>query len=155
TRSYKLPAFETVRSTGTDERIAPDSQRVRKERQFPRFGRLEWVDVAFDAVLNTKVQTLVAPLETVTSQTLEKKLGGITSVADLRTKLLALYNAPSIVDDIFVRLRISTLEDFEQQRHLFIELVGASPPAFDPNDPNAVRDFSVSLRVKIADGFDV
>lgn len=155
TRSFKVPAFETIRSTGTDERILPDSQRVRKERLMPRFGRLEWVDVAFDAVLNTKVQTLVAPLQSVTSQTLEQKLGGVSSIADLRAKLLALYNAPSIIDDIFARLEISTLEDFEEQRHLFIELAGAAPPAFDPNDPAAARDFTVSLRVKVADGFDV
>jgi hypothetical protein len=153
-RSYKVPAFETVRSRGTDERILPDSQRVRTERALPRFGRLDWVDVAFDAVLSTKMQILVAPLQTVTSQTLEQKLGGVTSIADLRAKLLALY-APSVVDDIFARLRISTLEDFERQRHLFIELVGAPPPAFDANDPAAARDFTVSLRVKIVDGFDV
>src|SRR6516165_6015719 len=100
TRSYKVPTFETVRSNGTDERILPDTQRVRKERVMPRSGRLEWVDVAFDAVLNTKVQTLVAPLQSVTSQTLEQKLGGISSIAELRTKLLALY-APSIVDALF------------------------------------------------------
>jgi hypothetical protein len=155
TRSYKVPAFETVRSNGTDERIVPDTQRVRKERVVPRSGRLEWVDVAFDAVLNTKVQTLVAPLQSITSQTLEQKLGGIASIADLRAKLLALYKASSIVDDIFARLRITTLDDFERQRHLLIELVGAAPPAFDPNDPGAARDFTVSLRVKIADGFDV
>jgi hypothetical protein len=155
TRSYKVPAFESIRSSGTDERILPDTQRVRKERVLPRFGRLEWIDVAFDAVLNTKVQTLVAPLQSVTSQTLEQKLGGITSIADLRAKLLALYNAPSIVDDIFGRLRISTIDDFERQRHLFIELVGAAPPPFDPNDPKVVQDFTVSVRVKIADGFDV
>ena len=154
-RSYKVPAFETVRSTGTDERIVPDTQRVRKERVLPRFGRLDWVDVAFDAILNTKVQMLVAPLQSVSSETLEQKLGGVASIADLRAKLLALYNAPSVVDAIFARLRISTLEDFERQRHLFIELVGAAPPAFDPNDPNAARDFTVSVRVKIADGFDV
>ena len=155
TRSFKVPAFETIRSTGTDERIVPDTQRVRKERVLPRFGRLEWVDVAFDAVLNTKVETLVAPLQAVTSQTLEQKLGGVTSIADLRAKLLALYNAPSVVDDIFSRLRIATLDDFERQRHLFVELIGAAPPAFDPSDPNAARDFTVSVRVKIADGFDV
>jgi hypothetical protein len=154
TRSYKVPTFETVRSNGTDERILPDTQRVRKERVMPRSGRLEWVDVAFDAVLNTKVQTLVAPLQSVTSQTLEQKLGGIASIADLRAKLLALY-APSVVDALFAKLKISTLEDFERQRHLFIELIGAPPPAFDPNDPNAARDFTVSVRVKIADGFDV
>jgi hypothetical protein len=154
-RSYKVPAFETVRSNGTDERIVPDAQRVRKERVVPRFGRLDWIDVGFAAVLNTKVQTLVAPLQSVNSQTLEQKLGGIASIADLRAKLLALYNAPSIVDDIFARLGISTLDDFERQRHLFIELVGMAPPPFDPNDPAAAQDFTVSLRVKIADGFDV
>ena len=30
-----------------------------------------------------------------------------------------------------------------------------APPAFDPNDPAAMRNFTVSVRVKIADGFDV
>jgi len=154
TRSYKVPAFESIRSSGTDERIVPDSQRVRKERVIARFGRLDWIDVAFDAVLNTKVQTLVAPLQSVTSQTLEQKLGAIASIADLRAKLLALY-APSIIDALFAELKISTIDDFERQRHLFIELIGAAPPAFDPNDPAAARDFTVYLRVKIADGFDV
>jgi hypothetical protein len=120
----------------------------------PRFGRLDWVDVAFDAVLNTKVHKLVAPLQSVTVESLEQRLSGVTSIADLRAKLLILY-APSVVDAIFAKLRISTLEDFKQQRHLFIELVGAAPPAFDPNDPAAQRNYTVSLRVKIVDGFDV
>jgi len=154
TRSYKVPAFESIRSSGTDERIVPDTQRVRTERVLPRFGRLDWVDVAFDAVLNTKVQTLVAPLQSVTSQTLEQKLAGIASIADLRAKLLALY-APSVVDALFAELKISTIADFERQRHLFIELIGAAPPAFDPNDPDVARDFTVYVRVKIADGLDV
>jgi hypothetical protein len=153
-RSYKVPTFETVRSNGTDERISPDAQRVQKERVMPRSGRLEWVDVAFDVVLNTKVQTLVGPLQSVTLQTLEQKLGGVASIADLRAKLLALY-APSIVDALFAELKISTFDDFERQRHLFIELIGAAPPPFDPNDPAAARNFTVSVGVKIADGFDV
>jgi len=154
TRSYKVPTFETVRSNGTDERISPDTRRVQKERVMPRSGRLEWVDVAFDTVLNTKVQTLVAPLQSVTSQSLEHKLGGINSIAELRTKLLALY-APTVVDALFAELKISTFDDFERQRHLFIELIGAAPPAFDPTDPAAARNFTASVAVKIADGFDV
>ncbi len=153
-RSYKVPAFESVRSSGTDERIVPDTQRVRKERVLHRFGRLEWVEVAFDAVLNAKVQILVAPLQSVTIETLETKLGGIASIAELRAKLLTLY-APSVVDAIFAKLKITTLDDFERQHHLFVELVGAAPPAFDPNDPSSQRNYTVSLRVKIADGFDV
>jgi hypothetical protein len=153
-RSYKVPAFESVRSNGTDERIVPDTQRVRTERVLPRFGRLDWVDVAFDATLQTVAETLVSPLQSVTSQTLEQKLGGIASIADLRAKLSALY-APSVVDDIFTRLRIIALDDFERQKHLFVELVGAPPPAFNPADPAAALSFTVSLRVKIVDGFDV
>jgi hypothetical protein len=153
-RSYKIPAFETVRSNGTDERIVPSTERVRKDRTFPRFGRLDWVDVAFDATIQTKVQQLVARLQSVTSTTLEAKLGGVLSLDDLRTKLLALY-APSVVDDFFAKAKISTFDDFTRQRHLFIELLGATPPTFDPNDPAAARDFTVSMRVKIVDGFDV
>jgi hypothetical protein len=90
----------------------------------------------------------------VTAQTLEQRLGGVASIADLRAKLLALY-APSIVDALFAKLNISTFDDFERQHHLFIELIGAAPPPFDANDPAAARDFTVSVRVKIADGFDV
>jgi hypothetical protein len=153
-RSYKIPAFESIRSSGTDERIVPDTQRVRKERVLARSGRLDWVDVAFDAVLDTKVQTLVAPLQSANVETLEQKLGGVSSIADLREKLLGLYPA-SVVDVLFARMRISTFSDFMQQRHLFVELIGAKPPVFDPNDPSVARSFTVHLQVKIADGFDV
>lgn len=154
TRSYKIPAFESIRSSGTDERVVPDTRRTRVERIFPRFGRLEWVDVAFDAILNTKVKVLVAPLQSVTTQSLKDKLGSYGSIAELRAKLLVLY-APSVVDAIFTKLNISTLDDFERQHHIFVELIGAPPPDFNPEDPAAQRDFSVSMRVKIADGFDV
>jgi len=153
-RSYKVPAFESIRSSGTDERVVPDTQRVRKELVLPRFGRLDWVDVAFDAVLSTKVQILVAPLQSVTVETLEQKLGGIVSIADLRTKLLTLY-APSVVDAIFAKLNVTTLDDFERQHHLFVELVGAAPPVFDPNNPANQRDYTVSMRMRIVDGFDI
>ncbi|MDR3470649.1 MAG: hypothetical protein P4M09_03005 [Devosia sp.] len=153
-RSYKVPAFESVRSTGVDERILPDMQRVRKERVLPRYGRLDWVDVAFEAELIAKVSSLVGPIESVTIEGLEERLGGVNSIAELRTKLLPLY-APSMVDDLFARLRISSLEDFTRQIHLFVELVGAAPPSFDPEDPAASRSYTVPLRVKIADGFDI
>jgi hypothetical protein len=153
-RAYKVPIYDSVRSNGTDERIVPDSQRVQISRVWSRLGRLDWIDVAFDAVLNTQVQTLVGPLQSISIETLEQKLGGVTSIDDLRAKLLALY-APSVVDAIFAKLNITTLADFETRYHLFIEFVGAAPPAFDPNDPSTRRSFPVSVRVKIADGFDV
>jgi hypothetical protein len=154
-RAYKVPAFQSIRISGADERILPDAQRTISERVLSRQGRLDWVDVAFDAILKAKVQALIGPLQSVTVETLEAKLGQPTSLDDLHAKLTALFVAPSIVDAIFAELRITTLEDFERQRHLFVQLVGAPPPAFDPNDPAAARDFRVSMCVKIADGFDV
>lgn len=153
-RSYKVPVFETVRSSGTDERVTPDVQRVRKERVLPRHGRLDWVDVAFDATLDAQVKTLTGPLQGVTAESLEEKLGNVRSVAALRAALLALY-PPSIVDEIFRRLRISTFDDYERQKHLFIELVGAPPPDFQPNDPANFRSYPLRVRIKIADSFDV
>jgi len=153
-RSYKVPAFESVRSSGIDERITPDMQRVRKERTLPRFGRLDWVDVAFAATLVAKVQTLVAPLQTVTVQSLIQRLGPIASIADLRAKLRDLYPS-SMVDDIFATLNISTIEDFRRLTHLFVELVGGAPPAFDADDPATLRSYAVPVRIKIVDGFDI
>jgi hypothetical protein len=153
-RSYKVPVFETIRTNGTDERILPDAQRVKKQWQAPRSGRLDWIDVAFKASVTTKMKTLVAPLKSVTSQMLEQKLGSVTSLADLRAKLETLY-APSVVDDLLKRLRISTLADFKRRQHLLLELVGAEPPPFDPQDPANVRNYEISVCVKISDGFDV
>lgn len=153
-RSYKVPVFETFRSRGVEEQVVPSTQRIRIEHTQPRHGRLDWVDVAFDAVLTTQMSTLVAPLQSITTQLLEQKLGGVTSLAQLRSSLLTLY-VPSLVDAIFARLNITTFADFEQQKHLFVELIGAPPPPFDPLDPQTFRDYTVPLRVKIADGFDV
>jgi hypothetical protein len=153
-RSYKVPVFESVRMSGTEERIAPDMQRVRKERIMPRHGRLGWVDVAFDATLEARVQALVAPLRTVTSQSLESRLGDVHTLDQLRAALLALY-PPGVVDAVFRQLRIGTFDDFARQRHLFVQLVGAQPPDFDPEDPATARSFDLPVRVLIADGFDV
>jgi hypothetical protein len=153
-RSFKVPAYETVRSNGTEERILPDAQRVRTERVLPRFGRLDWVDVAFDAVLAVQVQQLNGNLQSVASRSLVDKLGGIASIADLQTKLAAIY--PQVmVDDIFKTLRITTLADFMRKQHLFVDIAASAPPPFDPQDPAATRPFTVPMRVKIADGFDV
>ena len=127
-RAYKVPAFQSIRVSGADERILPDPQRTLTERVLSRQGRLDWVDAAFDAVLQAKVETLIGPLQSVTVETLEAQLGGIASIDDLRAELLALFVAPSIVDAIFAELRITMLEDFERQRHLFVQMVGGTRP---------------------------
>lgn len=152
-RSYKVPAFETLRSTGAEERVVPDTQRVRVDRVYPRFGRIDWIDVAFDAVLATQVSMQVAPLQSITSQSLEQRLGGVASIAELRAKLLALYT-PGVVDDLLLRMRVTTIEDFRADNPLFVQMIGAAPPPFVAGDPANLRSFAVPMRVKVAEGFD-
>jgi hypothetical protein len=154
-RTYKVPAFQSIRVSGADERVLPDLQRTISERVLSRQGRMDWIDVAFDAVLSAKVQTLIGPLQSVSVEMLEQQIGQVATLDDLRAKLTTIFVAPSIVDALFDELRITTLDDFERRRHLFVQLVGAAPPTFDPNDPAAARNYTVSLCVKIADGFDV
>jgi hypothetical protein len=153
-RAYKVAVFETVRIHGTDERILPDMQRVLRDRAVPRFGRLDWIDVSLKVQLSVQTHATVAPLQSISVDSLESKVGGITSLDDLKTKLLTLY-APSVVDDLFTKLKISTFDDFAQQKHLFVELVGSALPPPNPADSANNRDFIVHVCVKIQDGFDV
>ena len=152
-RAFKQPIFETVRGRGVNERITPSNERTQITRLWPRFGRLDWIDIGFDAVLQTKSQRLLGGLQSLQSSSLADRIGPFASLADLGAKLGALFT-PSLVDEIFARLKIESLDDFRNKSGLFLDFVGVGA-AFDPNDPGAARDFSVSLRFKIADGFDV
>jgi hypothetical protein len=143
-----MPAFETIRTNGIDERIIPSTERVKVDRAQPRYGRLAWVDVFLDVVLSTKVASKKMPIESISSQDLLEKLGGVTSITDLKNKLAALY-PPSIVDAFFKQLRISTIEDFRSRPSRFLEFVFKAAPPFDPNDPQNARNFSLNVCVQV------
>jgi len=121
-RQFQMPAFETIRTNGIDERIVPSTERVKVDRAQPRYGRLAWVDIFLDVFLATKVASQKMPIESISSQNLLDKLGGVTSITDLKNKLSALY-PQSIVDAFFEQLRISTVEDFTSRSNLFLEFV--------------------------------
>ncbi|HJZ79317.1 MAG TPA: hypothetical protein VKD91_03195, partial [Pyrinomonadaceae bacterium] len=113
----------------------------------PRYGRLTWVDVFLDILLATKVESKAMPIEKITAQDLLEKLGGVTSVPDLRNKLAAIY-PPSIVDAFFKQLRITSVDDFKSRPTLFLEFVYKIPPPFDPNDPQNARNFQLNVCVQ-------
>src|SRR5712691_5985948 len=52
-KEFESPAFETIRTSGTDERIIPATERVKVDRAQPRYGRLVWVDVFLDVLVAT------------------------------------------------------------------------------------------------------
>ncbi len=146
-RQFQMPAFETIRTNGTDERIMPSAERVKVDRAQPRYGRLAWVDIFLDVLLSTKVESKKMPIESISSENLLNKLGGVTSMADLKNKLSALY-PQSIVDAFFKQLRISSVADFRRRPNLFLEFVFKAAPPFDPNDPQNARGFSLNVCVQ-------
>lgn len=146
-RQFQMPAFETIRTSGIDERITPSTERVKVDRAQPRYGRLGWVDVFIDVLLATKVQSTGMPIEKITTQNLLDRLGGVASIPDLKAKLAAIY-PPSVVDAFFQQLRISSVDDFKSRPALFLEFVYKEPLPFDPNDPRNVRTFRVNVCVQ-------
>ena len=146
-RQFQMPAFETIRTNGTDERIMPSAERVKVDRAQPRYGRLAWVDIFLDVLLSTKVESKKMPIESISSENLLEKLGGVASMADLKNKLLTLY-PQSVVDAFFKELRISTLADFRRRSNLFLEFVFKAAPPFDSNDPQNARNFSLNVCVQ-------
>jgi hypothetical protein len=146
-REFEFPAFETIRTSGIDERIMPTAERVKVDRTQPRYGRLAWIDVLLDVLVSTKVASKRMPIEKITAQDLLGKLGGVTSMADLKNKLAASY-PPSVVDAFFKQLRIASVDDFKSRPTLFLEFVYRAPPAFEPNDPRNARDFRLNLCVQ-------
>jgi hypothetical protein len=147
-RRFQLPAFETIRTSGIDERIMPSSERVKVDRAQPRYGRLAWVDVFMDVLVATKVESTRRPLESITAQNLLDKLGGVASIADLRAKLATLY-AQSIVEAFFKQLRINSVDDFKSRPAVFLEFIYKAPPPFDPSELQNARMFRVNVCVQL------
>lgn len=146
-REFESPTFETVRSTGSDEKITPTSERVMLERSTKNQGRLVWVDVALAAILAAKVESTVLAPESVVTRDLLTELGGAATIAELRTKLLARYTQ-SQLDAIFAKLHITTIDEFKERMNLFVQFTYKAPPAFDPADPAASKSFPLNVCVK-------
>jgi hypothetical protein len=146
-RQFQAPVFETIRVTGTRERIMPEAERVQLTRAQPRAGRLAWIEVWLEVLVATKVETKAAPIESITTQDLITKLGGVASLDQLRSKLQTLY-PPSVVEAFFKQTRVRTLEEFKRRSHLFVEFVYKTPPPFDPSDPANARTFSLNVCFK-------
>jgi hypothetical protein len=151
-REFALPAFETLRTHGTDELIVPRAERTRLDRTHPRKGRLAWVDIFLDLVLSAKVAETAGRPQSLTVKNLLDKIGKPVSFPDLRAKLGAIY-PPSIVDAFLTRRRITTVEQFLDKPALFLEIVSSPPPAFDPNDPAVVRQYRLRVCVQVQPEF--
>src|SRR5579875_200510 len=66
-KAFQVPTFESIRITGTHERITPTSERTQLERSMKRYGRLVWADVQLDISLATKVQSMAMAIDSIRS----------------------------------------------------------------------------------------
>jgi hypothetical protein len=145
---FEAPALETIRTSGTNEQIMPSAARVKVDRTQPRYGRLAWVDVVLDISVTATLKTGATPIESITVQDLLAKLGGVVSIADLKTKLALLYPA-SVVDAFFQHVPITSVDDFRSRPGFFVQFVYQTPPPFNPADPANQRDFPLNVCVQI------
>jgi hypothetical protein len=143
-KQFGSPAFETIRTIGTEERIVPGPERTKLDRAQPRLGRLAWVDVMLEILVSLKVHSKAMPIESITVKSLVEKLDGVSSLAELRTKLKTLY-PDSVVDAFFKKMRINSVDDFKRRGNLFLEFIYKNPPPFDPADPKNARIFRLNV----------
>jgi hypothetical protein len=146
-RQFLMPIFETIYITGTKEQIRPTSELDQINYAQRRQGRLAWVEVFLKVLLSTKVEVKSTPIESIRTKSLVEELGGVNSLEQLKTKLQAKYSE-SVVEAFFQKLRISSLEEFQQKESLFLEIIYKNPPPFDPNDPKNIRIFPINLCIK-------
>src|SRR5258708_32514068 len=104
------------------------------ERQMKRYGRLVWAEVQLDLSLATKVHATAMPIDSIRTAELIADLGGVASLADLRTKLLVRY-APSVVHGMFQPLRITPIEDAKERSTPWEQPFFKPAPPFAPIDP--------------------
>jgi len=146
-RQFLMPIFETIYITGTKEQIRPTSELDQINYAQRRQGRLAWVEVFLKVLLSTKVEVKSTPIESIRTKSLVEELGGVNSLEQLKTKLQAKYSE-SVVEAFFQKLRISSLEEFQQKESLFLEIIYKNPPPFDPNDPKNISIFPINLCIK-------
>jgi hypothetical protein len=147
-RQFQMPAFETIRTTGTEERILPAPERIQVNRTQPRYGRLSWVEVFLEVLLLTKFHKQGSPIERIATNDLIAELGGVDSLAELRNKLAERYSE-SVVEAFLKKLKIASVEEFKKNANLFIEFFYQEPPAFDPDDPQNSKTFRLNICVKL------
>ena len=146
-KRFQVPAFETIRTSGVDEKLTSMPERVKIDRVQPRHGRLAWTEVLLELLLNVKVHSTASPIEKITTKRLLDELGPVNTIPQLRTALTARYS-PDVVNAFFTKTRITTIEDFKRRGNLFLEFVYKQPLPFDPNDPQNNRTFRANVCVQ-------
>ncbi len=146
-KRFQVPAFETIRTTGVDERLTSSPERVKVDRAQPRHGRLAWTEVFLELLLNVKVHSTASPIESITVKRLLDELGGVNTIPQLRAALAARFS-PDVVNAYFKQTRITTIEEFKRRGNLFLEFVYKQPAPFDPNDPKTSRTFRANVCVQ-------
>jgi hypothetical protein len=146
-KRYQMPAFETIRTLGTDERLTAMPERIKVDRVQPRNGRLAWVEVFLEIRLDVRVHSTAAPIDKITVKHLLDEFGAVNTINQLRNALAARYSL-DVVNAFFKKMRITTVEEFKQRGNFFIEFIYKEPLPFNPADPQNSRTFRANVCVQ-------
>lgn len=133
-RTFQKPIFETLRVRGSDARSSSPPERVQVDREQPRRGRLEWLDVLLELQLRARIHDQRAPLEGASSRSLLDTLGHPESFEAFRAALEARHGE-RLAAEMLERLKIRTMDDVRRKAGLLVGVAATEPAPYDPTDP--------------------
>lgn len=146
-RQFQLPVFQSVRTRGTEERLAPNPERIRVDYEQPRHGRLEFVDALVPIDLDAVVEDRATPVRQITAQDLLTELGNPATLPDLRAALTARYGA-DVTGRLLDALHVVSIEEL-RGRGLTLTIESEPAPPFDLLDPANRRRFPLTLCLSV------
>ncbi len=149
---FQKPVFQTLHTRGSEDRQGRESTRLNREQ--PKGGRLEWIDVRFQVVVAAIIEDRFTKVRQITATDLLADLGNPGTLAALRAALVARFGAFA-AERTIEALRIDSIEELRQRGALSLKIESETPPPFDPTDPANRRELPLDLCLQVVPGLDI
>ncbi|HVQ93860.1 MAG TPA: hypothetical protein VMU51_22670 [Mycobacteriales bacterium] len=133
---FQVPIVEPVTVRGTWDRvIPPPAERALATVELPSLAQTFWLDMMLDAVVGVRVSTSAALLDAVGSE----DVSGL-SQPDFVARF-AFLDLPGLMR----AAGVGTYQELQADFPRLYKLHYADPPAYDPDDPAAVRSYRLRV----------
>ena len=135
---FQVPVIEPVTARGTwDREIPPPAERALATVELPSLAQTFWLDMMLDLVVAVRVSSSAALLDAIGSADVSE-----LSQADFVARF-AFLDLPGLMRAAGVQTYAQLQADFPR----LYKLHYADPPAYDPDDPAAVRTYRLRVSV--------
>jgi hypothetical protein len=136
-QSFQVPVVEPMAVNGTWEKVLPQSERSLIGFDLSAVAQTNWVDMLLETTVSARVSATSAPLDAVTSQDVSE-----LSQQDFQAKFQFL-DLPGLM----TAAGVSTYQELQADFPRLYQLRYAAPSAYNPDDPGAVRTYSLRVSV--------